>query len=366
MILKKENASFKELQDLYNSGDFTQILEKYSNGLYFLKLRSMSRSGLLKKLATQQGIPIISKDMFPYIFDKNIPIDTINKFIKTQAAEQQTQIVNEQEQLYTELFKLEVFDWGGLYQNGLEKTIVNNYVKKIKNYAELNKKITNELHDSMAGYVKSSWYNNWSTILIENMFSEHDTILPAIGKVKNIDFFWGDIPLDLKITHFPKEFLNDKRVQQGLGTELAYLKKFAKQNDIHYDTQGKDRQVFTEIYRKLDESSKPNQVECIKELKLANTKIICDTIKNPAFLAQWLYEKQSERRFDRVYRFYLILVDLVNLEDSWKLKRNRDLVPNSIQEFLSRDPKKEISDIVFKWGGVQYDTKCFVLFVVKS
>lgn len=227
-----------------------------------------------------------------------------------------------------------------MYQNGLEKTIVNNYVKKIKNYDELNQKITDELHDSMSGYVKSSWFNHWSTILIENMFQEHESIIPAIGKVKNLDFFWNDTPLDLKVTYFPKEFLNDKRKELGLGTELSCLKKFAKENEIHYDRNGNSREIFTEIYRKLSESSKPDDLKFINELKQQNTEIINATIKDSVPLARWLYEKQSERRFDRVYRFYLILVDSVNIEDSWKLKRNRDLVPNGIRSFLAKDPKR--------------------------
>ncbi len=358
-------GDFKELQNLYDSGDFTKILD-YSNGMYFLKLRSMSRPTLLKKLAEQQAITIFPKPKLFDIFNQNIPLTALDKFIRKEAVDELKNIADEKEILYTELFKLDVLDWGGLYQNGLEKTIVNNYVKKIKNYDELNQKITNELHDSMSGYVKSSWYNHWSTILIENMFQEHKNIIPAIGKVKNLDFFWNDIPLDLKVTYFPKEFLNDKRKELGLRTELSSLKKFAKESKICYDKNGNDRQIFTEIYRKLSESSKPEYLKFIKELKQKSTEIINNTIKDPVSLAQWLYEKQSERRFDRVYRFYLILIDSTNLEDSWKLKRNRDLVPNGIKSFLSKDPKKEIKDIKFGWKDKEYDTKCFVLFIVKS
>lgn len=198
------------------------------------------------------------------------------------------------------------------------------------------------------------------------MFREHDNILSAIGKVKNIDFFWNDIPLDLKVTYFPKEFLNNKRKELDLGTELSCLKKFAKENQIHYDKKGNDRDIFTEIYRKLSESSKPDEKKFIDEQKQKNIEIIQNTIKDAVSLARWLYEKQSERRFDRVYRFYLILVDSTNLEDSWKLKRNRDLVPNGIKSFLSKDWKNEIKDIIFQWKDKEYDTKCFILFIVKS
>ena len=299
------------------------------------------------------------------VFDHDLPLTAIDEFIKSEADDELRNMADQKEILYTELYKLDVLDWGGLYQNGLEKTIVNNYVKKIQIYDELNQKITNELHDRMSGYVKSSWYNHWSTILIESMFQEHENILPAIGKVKNLDFFWNNIPLDLKVTYFPKEFLNDKRKDRNLGTELSSLKKFAKKNGMHYDTNGNDRQIFTELYRKLSESSEPEYLKFIDELKQTGREIIQGAMNDPVPLARWLYEKQSERRFDRVYRLYLILIDSANLEDSWKLKRNRDLVPNEIRSFISRDPHNEIKDITFAWKGREYNTKCFVLFIVK-
>ena len=359
-------ANFSELEALYNAGDFTKILE-YRNGQYFLKLRSMSRPKFLKKLAEEQKIDISTvKPTFPYVFKQNIPINVINEFIRNETDKSLQNIVNEKDKLYTELFQLDVLDWGGLYQNGLERTILNNYVQKIKNYDVLNEKIASELHNSMSGYVKSSWYNHWSTVLIENMFIEHKRILSAIGKVKNLDFFWDDVPLDLKVTYFPKELLNFKRKEKGLDDELTSLKKFAKKNKIHYNNKGNNREIFKELYKKISESSNTNQNKFIVDMKQTNLDIIMESKQDPVPLARWLYEKQSERRFDSAYRFYLILVDSINPEDSWKLKRNRDIVPEKIKSFLSKNWKEEIKDIKFIWKEKEYDTKCFVLFIVKG
>ena len=129
--------------------------------------------------------------------------------------------------LISELYKLKVFDWGGLYQNNLERTIVNNYVKKIRNFNLLNQKVESEIHESMRSYVLSSWYNHWTSILIEDIFKDHKKATPAIGLIKKVDFFIKNIPFDLKVTYFPDGFMQMKRKELGLSTEIQELKKFA-------------------------------------------------------------------------------------------------------------------------------------------
>ena len=90
---------------------------------------------------------------------------------------------NEQ-QLINELYKIQSFDWGGLNQNSLEQTIVNNYVKKITSYESLNEEIEGNLHNSMRAYVLASWYNHWSSIIIEDVFKEHNKVIPAVHLIK--------------------------------------------------------------------------------------------------------------------------------------------------------------------------------------
>ena len=73
-------------------------------------------------------------------------------------------------ELVSQLYRMQAFDWGGLHQNSLEKTIVDNYVKKITSFDLLTDKIDNELHNSLRGYVLCSWYNHWTSIIIEDVF----------------------------------------------------------------------------------------------------------------------------------------------------------------------------------------------------
>ena len=85
-----------------------------------------------------------------------------------------------EDRLLNELYKIQSFDWGGLHQNSLEKTIVNNYVKKITSYESLSNEIEKSLHNSMRAYVLASWYNHWTSIIIEDIFKEHDKVIPAV------------------------------------------------------------------------------------------------------------------------------------------------------------------------------------------
>ena len=326
----------------------------------------MSRKDILTELCKFCGIAVPERDLFRTVFDKNIPIAELDKFVCRAHTTKLADYDTTEDELYAQLYEMHILDWGGLYQNGLEKTIVNNYVKKIVDYDCLEEKINDQLHESMSGYVKSSWYNHWTTILIEDMFGRHERVIPAIGKVKNVDFFWDDIPLDLKITYFPIGYMTKKRNEIGLSSELAMMQRFAKDNKIPYDGSTRNRNAAKELFSMISESHAAEARSFITKLRNIRTSILSDTIANPKSLATWLYAKQGERRFDRVYRFYLVLVDMDNFEDSWKMKRNRDLIPQKIAEFLSNDPQEKIMDIQFEWKNEMLDTKCVVLFIVRE
>ena len=89
---------------------------------------------------------------------------------------------------------------------------------------------------------------------------------------------------------------------------------------------------------------------------------------NPVPLIRWFYENQGIRRFDAANRFFIVLVDLNNLEESWKLKRNKELLKNHIEEFFrkNRDPDFENMKITFNWQDREYSTYAAVLFIVKE
>lgn len=357
---------FKDLKSLYDENNFQTLLE-HPKGKEFLKIRSISRTELLKEFAESNRIIISdvkARNLFEFIFNQNVKVNKIEEFIeKKYKAYRKEQKINEK-RLYSELYKLQTFDWGGLYQNSLEQTIVNNYIKKIQNFSDLEKKVENEIHNSMRGYVLNSWYNHWSSILIEDIFKDHSKILPTVGLVKKVDFFWDDFPFDLKVTYFPDGFMAKKRRDLKLKPELTELKQFARSNNIQFDKDAKPKEIFNEIFNRIKESKDKKIQEFLKTFTDTRKKIVKETAANPNELLIWLYEEQGERRFDASNRLFLILVNLNDLEDSWKLKRNKDILKDKINRFLDKGiPKQEDLELEFSWKGEQYVTYSTVIFI---
>ena len=359
-------GSFEKLSKLFDDGEFTEIL-KYANGQYFFKLRSMSRTKILKELCAFCGIRTPKRNLFQEIFnEKNISEMDLDKFANKSYTTKLDIYNTTEDTLYVQLYKMHVHDWGGLYQNGLEKTIVDKYVKKIVDYNCLETMIGGKIHESMSGYVKTSWYNHWTTILIENMFKSHSKIFPAIGQVKNLDFFWNNIPFDLKVTYLPDGYISEKRKQCGLRGEQTLMQEFARKHDIPYDHTTKSRHTARQLITAISESQTEEARSFMEDLQRVRTSILNNAVADSHELATWLYANQGTRRFDRAYRLYLVLVDINNFEGSWKMKRNRDLVPQKIAEFLSHDPRELLMDIQFLWERNLLKTKCVLFFIIKN
>ena len=270
--------------------------------------------------------------------------------------------------IVTQLFRMAHFDWGGLYQNSLVRTIVDNYVKKIQSFDELSQKIDTELQASLRGYVLCSWYNHWSSILIEDLFKDHPTILPTVGLIKKVDFFWHDTPFDLKVTYFPDGYMKLKRKELGLRDELAELKRFARSQGIHFDRKAANNILFGELFAKISEHISAACQEFTAKFRATRRRIVSETMANPRPLIRWLYEEQGVRRFDAANRFFLVLIDLNNLEESWKLKRNLELVRQKVDDFLSarRSLNLESLKLEFEWEDRTYRTFSEILFVTKE
>jgi hypothetical protein len=292
----------------------------------------------------------------------------LDEYIKTISNQQIANV--DIQQLVSELYKLKNFGWGGDYQNSLDKYLVSRYVKvQNPSFDYLMSKFETEINPAVQGYVLNSWYNYWSSVLIENIIKSHSAVLPTVGQIKSVDFFINDIPFDLKVTYLPAEYIKQKRKEKGYPVELTFLKQKAKEANIAYDKNAKPADIFHEITEKMKDRADDLCKQTLQTLKSEKIEILKETQENPKLLAKWLYENQGEMRFGSENRLFLVLVDTDDFNNSWKLKRNIDLLKPTIVSYLDNFKNKKISDLQvdfeFKGKPHGFSALADVIFVVK-
>jgi len=337
----------------------SEQLDEFSSdsiGLLWLKTKSIVRKELIAEFIEQNKIALKETALgkqFIELFELLCKdVDNSHKILDTYIKEKNKIQVTElnTEQLVSELYKLKNFDWGGDYQNSLDKYLVSRYVKVHKSYDTLVSKFETEIHGAVQGYVLNSWYNHWSSILIEHVFKSHPTVLPTVGQFKSVDFFINDIPFDLKVTYLPAEYIKFKRKEKGLPVELTFLKSKATEAKITFDKKAKDADIFYEIVEKMKDKNDEFCNNVLTKLKNEKLQILKEVQDDPKILATWLYENQGEMRFGSENRLFLVLVDTDDFGNSWKLKRNLDLLKPTIMNYLDNFKNKKIDDLKVSFG----------------
>jgi len=169
------NKSFKELVKLFNNNKFNEI-ENDKQGIRFLKLRSISRKDTIVEIARQNKLNIddlTASDIFELVFNSSIiNNETIDAYILLKYKIERDERKKDEDILINEMYKLEIFNWGGSNGNSLEKNIVNNYVKKIKSYQKINDEIEGTLLSSLRGYTLNSWYKTIGPLFLLKIYSK--------------------------------------------------------------------------------------------------------------------------------------------------------------------------------------------------
>lgn len=239
-------------------------------------------------------------------FDKNvISTENINSFIKNlyieiRNGEIQSTGATHQE-IVKELNKVNAHIWG-MVQGDVDSHIQSNYVRKFYRYDEVIKAIRAGLYQSIESYTLSSWYNHWSTVFLEDLINENKNVIPIIKKVKGVDIIWNEQPVDIKVTNLPREWF-----------KVGY--------DINY------------------------------------------AINNPKIVCKYMYELQGAQRFGDDNRLFVLIYDRNNPNESWKIKRDYDLIKSKINTFF--DQKNNLDAINFKYGNKQYLAHSKVMFILK-
>lgn len=371
-MLEKPFSYWKQQYDNDNLGEFNSNAQ----GLLWLKIKSIARKEFIDNFIKQNNYFIEEKtlekkqiELYNQLnSDLNISHQKLDGFIRYEHTKQSAQLNTDK--LVSELFKLRHFDWGGDYKNALDKYLVDTYVKIYSSYDEITNKFDTEINRAVQGYVLCSWYNHWSSILIEHLFKSHPIVLPTVGQIKKVDFFINNVPFDLKVTYLPANFIEKKRKEQGLKPELTELKQQAKTLGISFTNHKRSDDIYYEIVEKMKNRNDNSCKKILENLKNTRIAILEEARKKSKILIQNLYEEQGELRFDASNRIFLILVDIDDFDNSWKLKRNLELLKPAIKNYLDSFSNKKLDDLsvsfTYKKNPQLFTVLSDAIFIVKD
>jgi len=267
-----------------------------------LKLQTIP-STLLREIASSKNINQSSTpEVIKALIGSQISHIEIDEIIKAnyQNIIKKRQALISDSQLLSELNLVSEFNWG-VVQGQLDTKIQTNYVRKYAQYSKLIENVKSTLHNEVTSYVVCTWYNHWSTVLIEDFISQHRKVVPTLKNVKGVDIFFHCQPFDLKITYLPSRF----------------------------------------------------------------PKNISQAIKAPKDLIIWLYENQGAQRFGSENRFFVVLYDEKNPSESWKIKRDISFIRSKIDNFFEKETVTIDDEISFEFNKETYSALSKILFIVK-
>lgn len=338
------------------------------NGLLWMKVRAICRGKQLKEFLKENNITLESTtiakrnaELFQCLEKREDAMLILDKFLRGINNEWYISMGVDIDKLKEDLYKIQYYAWGGDQNNSLDKYFISHYVKVINSYSELQSKQA-EIGNNAWNYVQNSWYNNWTSFIIESLFKRNPKVISAVGEIKSVDFFIENYPIDLKVTFFPTQFLENK-LKNILGkNSLSWLKKECKNIGITCNKNESPNQQFYTLTEKLKERG---DTEIITQLQKARRKIIEDSRNNPIELIRWLYENHGEMRFGAENRLYLILVDSDDFTQSWKMKRAFSLTEPQVQEYLKNFSVESLKQVDFEFKKKQYTALSDILFIVK-
>ena len=336
--------------------------------LLYLKVRAICRKTLITQFLKENNLTLKStkvKEQFPELYalfeDKPELIPQLDCFLRNRNNEWYKEMGVDEDKVRTALHKINAYEWGGDHNNSLDQYLVRRYVKVISDYDTLQKKAT-EIQANAWNFVQTSWYNNWTSYLIESIFKKHERVLSAIGEIKSVDFFIDKYPIDLKVTYFPNEFM-EKKLKDKIGNkELAWLKKEAKKVNISPDKGLSDAEQLTFLKEELENHGHSNIIEVLTKHK---QEIIDKACKHPEELMEWLYENQSARLFGAENRLFLVLVDTKDMKQSWKMKRAFTLIEPTVKNYLDSFNAHSLKKINFTFNQKNYTSRSDIIFITK-
>ncbi len=339
------------------------------NALLYLKVRAVCRGKQIKQFIEKNGIELKStkiNDLFAELFSvmENTPdgMDMLDTYLRDRNNEWYHTMGIDEEKLKSGLRQIDNYEWGGDQENSLDQYFVRRYVKVISDFDELKSK-ADVIATNAWKFVQTSWYNNWTSYLIESIFKKHRRVLSAVGEIKSVDFFIDNNPVDLKVTYFPEAYMQGKLKEILGNSELTWLKHQAKLFNILPDKNLPNSKQYNFLREELENHG---HLEVIGQLIAARKHIVDEARNNPESLMKWFYEYQSPRLFGSENRLFVVLVDSVDMSQSWKMKRAFSLIEPKVNDYLNGFNAHSLKKVCFTFNKTTYKSLADIIFVVKE
>lgn len=338
------------------------------NALLWLKVRAVCRGKQIEQFLSDNSLQLTATkiseqnvELFRLLESRTDAMQMLDNYLREKNHEWYQAMGVDEAKLKEDLYKIQYYAWGGDQNNSLDKHLVSRYVKVISAYDELLRK-QGEIANNAWNYVQTSWYNNWTSYLIESLFKRHPRVISAVGEIKSVDFFIDDYPVDLKVTFFPNQYM-DEKLKAKLGkSPLAWLKAKGKALSITADANTTEAQQLYTLTEKLTELG---HEDIVRELNSTRSEIIREAQNNSAELMKWLYEHQGEMRFGAENRLFVILADSTDISQSWKMKRAFSLIEPKVKNYLDGFSSHSLRRIDFSFKKQNYTSLADAIFVVK-
>lgn len=340
-----------------------------ANGLLWLKVRAVCRGKQIKQFLENTGIKLDATtlaaqnvELFELLESRSDAMSLLDAYLKIRNHEWYRAMNIDEDRLKEDLYRIQHYVWGGDQNNSLDKYLVSRYVKALSRYEDLERKQAEIAHNAW-NYVQISWYNNWTSYLIESLFKRHRRVVSAVGEIKSVDFFIDDTPIDLKVTFFPSQYMNEK-LREKLGkNEFAWLKQKAGEAGVSVDKTFSEAQQMYALSEKLQELGR---MDILNVLKATRKEVVDDARADTMELMTWLYAHHGEMRFGAENRLFIILVDTTDMSQSWKMKRAFSLIEPLVNTYLDNFNSTSLKEINFTFKKNSYRSLSDVLFVVKE
>ena len=345
------------------------VFNNNDNALLYLKVRAVCRGKQIKQFIEKNDITLSStkiNDQFAELYSvmEKTPngMEMLDTYLRDRNNEWYHTMGVDEEKLKSGLRQIDSYEWGGDQENSLDQYLVRRYIKVISDFDELRSK-ADAIATNAWKFVKTSWYNNWTSYLIESIFKKHSRVLSAVGEIKSVDFFIDNNPVDLKVTYFPGAYMQGE-LKSRLGySELTWLKRQAKTFGILPDRNLSDSEQYRFLREELENH---RHSEVITLLTATRKQIVDDARSHPENLMRWLYENQSPRLFGAENRLFVVLIDSTDMEQSWKMKRAFSLIEPQVNEYLNSFNSNSLKKIKFLFNKKAYESLADIIFVVKE